>query len=40
MVGLDVYPRHALVGTARSGIYLDGSHAPWGRGAATSGHGL
>jgi hypothetical protein len=29
MVGIDFYPRHALVGTGRWSAYLDGSRKPW-----------
>jgi hypothetical protein len=30
LVGLDIYPRHALAGTSRTALYLDGSRSPWG----------
>ncbi|HEX8007341.1 MAG TPA: beta-galactosidase [Trebonia sp.] len=30
-VGIDFYPRHALAGTGRWSLYLDGSNHPWQR---------
>jgi hypothetical protein len=29
IVGMDYYPRHALVGLGGTTVYLDGSHSPW-----------
>jgi hypothetical protein len=30
-VGIDFYPRHAIAGNGRWGLYLDGSGRPWQR---------
>ena len=30
IVGLDIYPRHALLGVEGAALYLDGSNSPWG----------